>query len=419
MAYRAGGTGPDHPSARSSFELTPTSQARGDRAAWHNGDVIKLAVAGVLALVVAGGLFVYWSTPTTELVDASGAELTAGLPVLAAEPDASSETDDATSEVAVETGLFAGADFDESERLMEAGDHRSAKQHLALLLETSERDGEACILLSEACRALEEIDEAVDYGIKAVELLPEVGRAHYAYSKALGAKMVKGDGGLAAMVLLPKWKSALATSIELDPGNVDARVEQITFFTYMPAMIGGDTDRAVELCTELEEYDPARGKLWLARAYQKREELDRAIQLCEEGMEAFPENGMFANTLGGIRAGQERFEEADAAFETAKRAGRGEAYYRALVDQASMHVDHELDRKKAIALLDEFLEQDRSDPSTPMMPPKAMVLFKRGQALDQLGESDDARTAYEACLELEPRYTSAKDALDELGPSDG
>jgi tetratricopeptide (TPR) repeat protein len=368
----------------------------------HNEGVIKLALAGFLALVLLAGLSLYWITPSTQLVDASGAELTTGL---------------ATAEVAsAEPELFNGEEFREIKRLMDSGNHRPAKEQLVALLESSERDGEACILLSECCRELAEQDEAVDYGLKAIELLPDVGRAHHTYAKALADKMVKGENKLVAMMLLPKWKGELATAIELDPGNVDARLEQLTFFTYLPSVVGGDLDRAIELCAELEEYEPARGKLWMALAYQRKDEPERALQLCQEGLEAFPENGMFACTLGSIRAEQGRFDDADAAFEQAKQAGRGEAYYRTLITQANMHVDHELDREKAVALMTEYLAYH---PDIPLMPPNAMVLFKQGQALEQLDKTDDARTAYEKCLQEDPRHPQAQDALDALDPADG
>lgn len=381
---------------------------------------MKLVLAGILALALLGGLILYWSTPSTQLVDASGAQLTAGLPADPVTPEAEAPIDlkvDAapyTGMVSATPELFAGEEFREIKRLMDSGNHGPAKERLVALLETSDRDGEACILLSETCRELGQLDEAVDYGLKAVELLPDVGRAHHRYAKALAEQMMRGENKLAAMLLLPRWKEELATAIELDPGNVDARLEQLTFYTYMPGVIGGDLDRAIELSAELEEYEPARGKLWMALAYQRKEDLARATELCEEGMAAFPEDGMFACTLGGIRADEGRFEDADAAFEQARQAGRGEAFYRTLVAQADMHVEHELDRAKALELYDEYLAYH---PDIPLMPPNAMVLYKKGQALEQLGRTDDARQAYQASLASEPQFTPAKDALEALGPS--
>ena len=389
--------------------------------------MLRIVLGGIGLLVLGAGVLVYlffrWNTPSTELVDASGAALTSGLPVPVepeSEPESEPEPEPGTESVPgtvpasapAAPRLFAGPEFAEPQRLITARNHSQAKEALLVLLESSDRDGETCILLSEVCRELEEFDEAVDYGLKAVELLPDVGRAHHMYAKALALKMMKGDNRLAAMVLLPKWRDELAAAIELEPDNVDARLEQLTFYTYMPSVIGGDLDRAIELCAELEPYDPAKGKLWMALAYQRKEEPERAIELCQEGMAAFPEDGMFACTLGSLHAEAERYDEADAAFEEARKIRGSEAYYRALVSQAMMHVDHELDREKAVTLLDEYVAYDAD---IPLMPPNAMAHFKRGQALEQLGRTDEARAAYEACLREEPRYSQAQDALDALG----
>lgn len=393
--------------------------------------MLKLILTAFLALALVGGLYLFMMGPSTELIDASGAELTAGLPsaaVNAAEaepapdadgsPEAEGDVDPGARPQPTFTGpdLFQGEDFREILRLMDTGNHRPAKEQLVALMESSERDGEACILLSECCRELGEYDQAVDYGLKSVELLPDIGRAHHRYAKALGEKMMRGENKLAAMMLLPRWKDALARAIELDPGNTDARLEQLTFFTYMPSMIGGDVDRAIELAGELEVYDPARGKLWMALAYQQKGELPRAIELCDEGMSAYPADGMFACTLGGIHASQGEYEKADAAFEKARSLGRDEAYYRALISQANMHVDNGLDREKAIGLMDDYLAYH---PDIPMMPPNAMVQFKKGQALEQLGRPEEARAAYLASLREQADYPDAQEALDALGPAGG
>lgn len=377
--------------------------------------MIRLALALLLALALFSGLFVYMNTANPAMVDASGAGLTPGLPFSLA--DGASPGAEVEDRGPAEPELFAGPEFAGLRELMDAGDHASAKEGLVALLASSERDGEACLLASEACRELGQLEEAEDYGLKATRLLPEVGRAHYVYAQALAAKMLGGESQMAAMLLLPKWKEELALAIELEPAHIEARVEQLVFYTYMPSLIGGDLERAAELCTELEDYDPARGKLWMAVVHQNMEEFERAAQLCEEGMRSFPENGMFACTLGSIYAEQERFDEADTSFEMAKQTGLGEeAYYRALIAQATMHVDHELDREKAVALMDAYLADH---PDLPLMTPNSMVFFKKGQALQQLGRTDEARTAYEACLEVEPRYEEAAAALEELPESGG
>ncbi len=366
---------------------------------------MRIFLAVALVLIAGVGALCVANQPTTELVDATGAQLTAGLPVDAPAPDVF--CDDA----AVAPGLFEGAAFEQVARLIDTGRAHEAKQRLVEILASSERDGEACILLSDACRALGEFDEAADYGLKAVELLPDVGVAHHTYAKALADKMIQGENRLAAAFLLPKWKAALARAIELEPANVDARLEQLTFYTYMPALIGGDLERALELSTELEAYDARKGKLWTALVCQRSGDAPRAIELCEEGMVEFPSDGMFACTLGSLFAEAERFDDADVAFQRARDTWGSEARGRALVAQATMHVEHGLDHEKAIALLDEYL---RNPPRIALMPPRATVLVTKGRALEALGRAREARAAYEDALRADPSHAAAAEALESL-----
>ena len=175
--------------------------------------ILKTLLALLAALTLVAGVAYYRAQPSTQLVDASGRALTAG--------DAS--------------GVADASAFGAAQRAIDDGDFEGAQERLLELLETAESDGRCCVLLSRTSRELGHYGEALDYGLKAIQLLPEDAAAHYAYAEALAGKMMHGESKLAAMMLLPKWKAELQTSIELDPSNTKARTEQLAFFTYMPA----------------------------------------------------------------------------------------------------------------------------------------------------------------------------------------
>ncbi|HED64852.1 MAG TPA: hypothetical protein ENJ09_04765, partial [Planctomycetes bacterium] len=288
---------------------------------------ILLAAAALLA--VLGALFYARLQPSTSLVDAAGARLTA----------APSTEDDA-------------ADYEAIEALIEEGELERAKARLIERLETGESDGETCLRLARVCRELEEPDEAVDYALKATELLPGSGAAHHAYAQALALKMLRGGSKLAALALLPKWKSALATAIELDPSNVEARVEEIAFKAYMPSMLGGDSERALELADELETVDAGAGRLWRIRVLDERDEDERAMDLCRACEREFSGDAMFPYTLGTILAEHDDLAGAREAFERARSIDRGEAYYRSLSAEAELLVRLEKDPERVLELID-------------------------------------------------------------------
>jgi len=357
----------------------------------------KLFRAIVVLFVVLTGLF-FWLTraPTTELIDASGKELTAG------------------SAIQGEDEVFGGSLFKEAQFLIENKDFAAAKEALLGIIEQSDRDGEACILLCDVSRELKEVDEAVDYGLKAVELLPDSPGAHLAYAEALGLQMfsnMKGIGGmLSAMTRLGTFRKALARVIELDSDDTEART-MLVFLNMAPKPIG-DIDRAIELCGEIESHDPCLGKQLLAVCYQRKEETQRAIEICLAGMEEYPQEGGFHYTLADIYVKQERFDAADVEYEAARKGGKGDVFYRSLYAQARMRIEHKFEAQRAVALLDEFIA---AEPDGEPMQSVAHACWRKGNALEQLEQEQDALASYEEALRRDPDLELAKKAIAGLG----
>ena len=356
---------------------------------------VVLRVLGIGAVMIVA--FYLWLTraPTTELVDASGKGLTAGVEVGPAEES-------------------AGARFEAERRLLETGRYAEARERLVALLETSDRDGEACILLSEAARRLGDAAESVDYGLKAVELLPESAAAHLAYARALGLQMLTGNR-LAAIGILPRWKGELARAIELDPGDIEARTDLAFFHMYTPGIVGGDVDRALELASEIEAIDSIRGKQILAMAHHQKGETERAVEICLAALEEAPGARALRNTLAGFYGAQENEAEADAAYEAARRGPKDEHYYRSLYMQAQMWIEAEHRQEEALQHLEEFIA---ARPTGDLMPSVAHAWWRKGKAFEKLGRIDEARSAYAESLRLDPKWQRAQAALDELDELD-
>jgi len=359
--------------------------------------VIKTLIGLVLGLAVVSFLLFRWfaRTPTTQLVDASGRELSAGGTLEVQEGVAGA-------------GVFAGA-----RSLIERKEYATAKDELLEIIEESDRDGEACILLCDVSRELKEVDAAVDYGLKATKLLPDSAEAHLAYARALGLKMfsnMQGVGGmLSAMTQIGHFKTALDRVIELDPGDTEARAMLV--FTNLAPPPFGNIDKAIELSREIESRDPVRGKQLLAACYRRNKETERAVALLLAGIEEYPEEPGFHVALADIYVEQQRFEAADAEYEAARRGEKSEAYYRSLYGQARMRIQNKFEPERAVVWLDEFIADE---PTGEGMPSVAHALWRKGNALEQLGRIQDARAAYKESLRRDPGLTLAQKALEAL-----
>jgi tetratricopeptide (TPR) repeat protein len=359
--------------------------------------IVQSIVGLVAALVVGLALLFLWLSrePTTELVDSTGQALSA------------------SGDLGEGRGTGERSPFDEARSFIEAGEFENAKANLMRLLADSDRDGEACILLSKVTRELKEIEAAVDYGLKAITLLPRSAEAHLSYAEAVGSQIfadMQSLGGMfSAMARLPAFKAELDRVIELDPDDVEART-MLVFFNLAPPPLG-DVDYALEISGEIEARDPVRGKQLRAVCLNRKKETQSAIELLKAGIEEHPDETSFHLTLADIYSEEKRVEEADAAYELARSAEKDEIYYRSLYGQARMRVLNEYGHERALVLLDEFIA---AEPRGKGVPSVGNACWRKGNVLEKLDRKTDARRCYEDALRREPGLQRAQTSLAAL-----
>ncbi len=358
---------------------------------------MKILSRLMIAAAILAILSYFWLTrdPTTQLLDASGNALTAGSAV----------------------NRFAGAignpPIEEARALINRKQFLAAKEKLFQIIEDTEHDGEACMLLCDVSRELRDVKLAVDYGLKATSLLPESAEAHLSYAKALGLQMfsnMQGVGGMfSAMTQAGHLKNVLNRVIKLNPEDTEARTMLV--YSNMAPRPFGNIDTAIELSREVELRDPVRGKQLLAACYTRNKETERAISLLLEAIAESPENSIFHLTLANIYAEQKRFEDADAEYEAARLGQKSDAHYRSLYGQARMRIQNKFEPDRAVELLVEFIADE---PEGEEVPSLAHACWRKGNALEQLGKTKEARDAYEASLRREPGLELAIKSLEGL-----
>jgi len=366
-----------------------------DLVAFRSAMKILFFIIAVLLVVATVFLLWYQREPSTTLVDDKGRELTVG-----SAPRGEEEAPDDML-------------FEEVRTMIDDRAFAAAKENLLEIIETSDRDGEACILLCRVTRELKEVEQSLDYGLKAVELLPDSAEAHLCYAKAIGLELsqnVRSIAGIfSAMKGISLFKKEAQRVIELDPDDTEARM--MLMFTNLAPKPIGNIDRAIQYAKEIEMHDPMKGKQFLAICFHRNEETDRAIELCRNGIAEYPEEGAFHVTLADIYVDREQFEAADAEYEAARQGEKDAMYYRSLYYQALMRIENQFECARAMTLLDEFIA---SEPRFEGLPSVAYACLRKGNALELLGRKQEARQAYEESLRHEPGFEPAREALDSL-----
>ena len=297
---------------------------------------------------------------------------------------------------------------------MKAGISRPSKAKLLGILLESDRDGEACILLSEVSRELEEVEEAVDYGLKAVTLLPESAPAHLSYAKALSMQifsdMQSVTGMIGAMARMSLFKEEIELVIALDPDDTEAR-SMLVFYHMAPKPIG-DIDKAIELCHEIERLDPVSGRQLLAMCYRRKEEPERAVSILLAGIEEYPEE----RGLSRIARGHLFLSSNDLMKQTSsmKRPAPERRTSRTTARFMGRRGCESRMSTNPSALSSCSTNSSQTNLISTASSRRLTHAGAKATRLSNWGEKQEARDAYEESLRREPGLKLAKEALEKL-----
>lgn len=173
--------------------------------------------------------------------------------------------------------------------LQETGNPTRARELLLFALEVDEREVATHLNLVDACLRLQKLDEAAKHADRAVELVPDLGRAHLTRARVLATRgafedayaalktshKLDANNAMTAFALAevcaqlrrePEARAWCAKAVEMDPASVPARVN-LAVLTLRAGEVA-DARRQVE---ELKRMAPENERvLALARELEKR-----------------------------------------------------------------------------------------------------------------------------------------------------
>jgi len=254
-----------------------------------------------------------------------------------------------------------------------------AQQAFERLAATDPRDPEVNYYLGQLANRRNEADKAVPYFEAAVVAAPSVGRYHHGLGDAYGRKAQRA-GIFSGLGLAKKCVAAYERAVQLEPGNLDFRHSLFEYYRQAPGIAGGGFDKAVAQAAAMKQLDPLRGRVAFATLY----------------------------------AGEKKFQEAFAEFDDILRTDPDDFAALYQVGRLAALTGQSLER--GIAALRRCLELPA--PTTPKAPGHAAAYWRLGQLLEKKADSAGARTSYAAAVALDPKFTSANEALTRLGANE-
>jgi len=271
---------------------------------------------------------------------------------------------------------------------------------------SSAPDAESANLLCRAYFALEDWDRAESSCRKAVSLDPGNSRFHLWLGRVLGEKADRANP-FAAAVLAGKVREEFERAVQLNPGDVDARLSLAEFYLEAPGIVGGGEQKAREQAQSIATVDTGREHWIYARIAEKKKDYIAAereyrqyIDLSRGDAEAWLNLALFFRHL-------KRFDEMEQAIVKLSQATTTKLE---VLEEASGLLDRAgRSYPFAMELLHRYLATGPVEAA-----PAHKAHYLLGTLLEKQGDKAGAAREYRASLALVRNFGMAQQALNRV-----
>jgi Flp pilus assembly protein TadD len=273
-------------------------------------------------------------------------------------------------------------------------------------LASAPSDAESANLLCRAYFAREDWDRAESSCKKAVSLDPGNSRFHLWLGRAFGEKADRANP-FAAMVLAGKVRGEFERAVELNPKDVDARLDLAEFYLSAPGIVGGSEDKAREQARFIAAMDSGREHWVYARIAEKKKDATTAereyrqyIDLSHGDAEAWLNLAIFFRN-------QKRYDEMEQAI--VKLSEAPTTKLEVLEEASGMLYRAGRNYAFAMELLHRYLATGPVEAA-----PAHKAHYLLGTLLEKQGDKAGAAREYRASLALVRTYGMAQQALNRV-----
>ena len=269
-------------------------------------------------------------------------------------------------------------------------------------------DAESYHMLSRAYYAIEQWDDAIRYGERAVTLQASDSQYHLWLGRAYGQKAAEIGNPLSAAGLARKAKTEFERAVELNPSNVSARSDLSEYYVEAPAFMGGGLGKARNQAAAVQSLDPAAAD-WIRAITAEKE---KKYQDSENSLKAAIANAsnpaQYWISLASFYRQRGRLDDMQKAID----AGMSQPQRPAVTcyDAASELFQAGRNFPAAVQYLKTYLSSGALVEDAPAF--RAHYLL--GQIYEKSGDKANALAEYRASLSLASGFDRARKALDQL-----
>jgi tetratricopeptide (TPR) repeat protein len=202
---------------------------------------------------------------------------------------------------------------DSAKDLLAAGRIDDAIVELNVRLSSAATDADSSNLLCRAYFELEDWDRAGSFCREAVSLDPNNSRFHLWLGRVYGEKADRSNF-LSAVGLAGKVRTEFERAVQLDPKDVDARLDLAEFYAVAPGMVGGGEQKARAQAQSIASLNPAREHWIYARIAEKKDDATTAEREYHQYIDLSHGDGEAWLNLALFLRRQKRFGEMEQAI---------------------------------------------------------------------------------------------------------
>jgi len=265
-------------------------------------------------------------------------------------------------------------------------------------------DAASLNLLSRAYYAIEQFDNAIAAGEKAVNLSPDNSMYHLWLGREYGEKAASVNP-LSAAGYAKKTKNEFEQAVKLDPANVQAHADLSEYYVDAPSIMGGGLDKARDQATQVAKYDEATSHWILSLVASKEKNYTETENQLQQAIKVAKDPAQYWMNLASFYAHHSRPDDMQKAISqaVAQPNKSAEVYYNA----ASVLFQPGKEFASAIQYLNKYLNSGAMVEDAPAF--RAHYLL--GQIYEKMGNKPDAAAEYKASLALASGFAPASKAL--------
>jgi tetratricopeptide (TPR) repeat protein len=292
--------------------------------------------------------------------------------------------------------------------LYDAGKYGQAAEALQAAIAQNPKDASLHYWLGRCYYEVRDFKRSITSWEHAVELDPGRSDYHDWLGRAYGRKAdEESHSNMAgALSLAHKTRHEFEAAVQLDPSNINAQRDLISFKASAPPSLGGGEMQTLEQIRALSAVDPVEGTLALADFYAGRKKFDQADEEYQKVLKSAAAKinaYLEAADYYGDRADAEHFHQAVEAAIKIAPSDRRLSYYRG--------VSLVLEKKDPAAAENDLRTYIATVPDNSEVPAHASACQWLGKLYEDEGKPDLAAAQYQTALTLDPQNKAMREAL--------